>query len=126
MLRSELQAELRNNTVQAEIVTPAEQETLSQAPKSFWTKKRTICLGGSILILIIVVTAAAAAAGLLVGKSKHKRSKAANANPVEPVSPTQSPTFEPSFSPVMVPTQVTAEPTFQPFSTARPSSDYGY
>jgi hypothetical protein len=33
---------------------------------------------------------------------------------------------EPSFSPVMVPTQVTAEPTFQPFSTARPSSDYVY
>lgn len=127
MLRSELQAELQNNIVRAEVITPVDplpsnDDVESRAPKMPTAppnetstseqpgcKKRYYIFG---LVFVLIVGAAGGAAGaLLAGGSDGDSGGDTNANIV---GATEGPATAPSLAPVAEPTiQVTSAPTVQ-------------
>ena len=118
MLRSELQAELQNNIVQAEVLPPAPAPApLDPVPPAFGeskqpssTKKRFYIVGA---LFVLIVGAAAGAGGALAagGNDGHP----SNADTVgSPGSQNTTSPFPPSISPLSPSATSVFEPTLQP------------
>lgn len=114
ILRSELQAELRNNIVHAEVLPAdagdgtaaaamgaAPEAPAQTPPKFFWTTRRKVIT--ALVLLLLLAGAATAAALLLTGVAGKGRGAAANANGVGSPLPPESPTAAPSTSPDLAP-----------------------
>ena len=132
MLRSELQAELQNNIVRAEVITPAavgdaissnedveagvpetpimppNETSSSEQPRS----KKRYCIIGALFVLILGAAGGAAAGALLAGGGDDDSTGDANANIV---GATDGPVIAPSTSLTVAPTvQVTFAPVVHP------------
>jgi len=107
MLRSELQNELRNNIVQAEVITPADGNNSTspdEEPKPAKSKKR-VCVIGAVLVLVIGAAAGAAGA-ILAGGVNDGGDAAANVSAgggLPPQTTTSVPTTQTVIEPTLAP-----------------------